>query len=413
MRRIIEKYLFEPELTAGKMIFLTGPRQVGKTTFALHWLDKAAGSRATYFNWDDPAVVGQYRRNPLFFRNVIDDAYGGTPVPVVFDEIHKQKGWKNLLKGIYDTGKERMTLLVTGSARLGLYRKSGDSLVGRYVSFQMFPVGLPEIADEFSFVVDDERPIADGRVFLDKARKAKADRYTDALEKLLRFGGFPEPLLRASPRFLNRWQQDYRTLLTREDVRDLSRISDIRGLEHLVTLLPSKVGSLLSVNSLSEDLSYSHRTVAHWIEMLKEIYLVFTIRPWQRNVTRAIKKEPKLYFFDWSSLEEPGARFENMTAVTLLRMAARFTERGLGRFEIYYVRDKEKREVDFLLVKDNVPIALFEAKTGDEADMGIGRRFAAMLGVPFYGIVGRGQKPEAFPGNCFSIPAAAFFMLAG
>jgi len=306
-----------------------------------------------------------------------------------------------------------MTLLVTGSARLGLYRKSGDSLVGRYVSFQMFPVGLPEIADEFSFVIDDERPIADGRVFLDKARKAKADRYTDALEKLLRFGGFPEPLLRASPRFLNRWQQDYRTLLTREDVRDLSRISDIRGLEHLVTLLPSKVGSLLSVNSLSEDLSYSHRTVAHWIEMLKEIYLVFTIRPWQRNVTRAIKKEPKLYFFDWSSLEDPGARFENMTAVTLLRMAARFTERGLGRFEIYYVRDKEKREVDFLLVKDNVPIALFEAKTGDDADMAMGRRFAAMLGVPFYGIVGRGQKPEAFPGNCFSIPAAAFFMLAG
>lgn len=413
MQRIIDKYLFDPELTAGKMIFLTGPRQVGKTTFALNWLDREAGSRVTYFNWDDPSVMGQYRRNPLFFRNVIDDAYDGKPVPVVFDEIHKQKGWKNLLKGIYDTSKERMALLVTGSARLGLYRKSGDSLVGRYVSFQMFPVGLPEIADEFSFVIEDYKQITDGRTLLDRGRKIKADRYTDALERLLRYGGFPEPLLRASPRFLNRWQQDYRTLLTREDVRDLSRISDIRGLEHLVTLLPSKVGSLLSVNSLSEDLSYNHRTIANWIEMLKEIYLVFTIRPWQQNVTRAIKKEPKLYFHDWSSLEDPGARFENMTAVTLLRMAARFTERGLGRFEIAYVRDKEKREVDFLLVKENVPLALFEAKTGTAADMGAGRRFAAMLGVPFYGIVGKGMKPEAFPGNCYSIPAAMFYMLAG
>jgi uncharacterized protein len=413
MRRILGDYLFDPELTAGKMIFLTGPRQVGKTTFALNWLDKETGSRTTYFNWDDPAVMAAYRRNPLFFRNIIDDAYDGKPVPVVFDEIHKQKGWKNLLKGVYDTGKDRMTLLVTGSARLGLYRKSGDSLVGRYFLFQMFPAGLPEIADEFSFVLGDHTLIADGRRLLDWGRKAKAERQADAFERLLRYGGFPEPLLRASPRFLNRWQQNYRTLLTREDVRDLSRISDIRGLEHLATLLPSKVGSLLSVNSLSEDLSYNYRTIANWIEMLKEIYLVFTIRPWQRKVVRAIKKEPKLYFYDWSILEDPGARFENMTAVTLQRMAARFTETGQGKFEIAYVRDKEKREVDFLLVKDNSPIALFEAKAGDMADMGTGRRFAAMLGVPFYGIAAKGKMPEVFPGNCFSIPASMFFMLAG
>jgi predicted AAA+ superfamily ATPase len=334
-------------------------------------------------------------------------------VPAVFDEIHKQKGWKNLLKGVYDTGKERMTLLVTGSARLGLYRKSGDSLVGRYFLFQMLPAGLPELADEFSFVLGDDKSIADGRLLLERGRKVKIDRYADAFERLLRFGGFPEPLLRASPRFLNRWQQNYRTLLTREDVRDMSRIADIRGLEHLVTLLPSKVGSLLSVNSLSEDLNYNHRTIANWIEMLKEIYLVFTIRPWQRNVIRAIKKEPKLYFYDWSVLDDPGARFENMTAVTLLRMAARFTEMGLGRFEVAYIRDKEKREVDFVLVKDNAPMALFEAKTGDAVDMGSGRRFSAMLGVPFFGISAKGKKPEAFPDNCFSMPATMFFMLAG
>lgn len=413
MQRIIGRYLFDPELTAGKMIFLIGPRQVGKTTFALNWLDQKTGSRTTYFNWDDPAVMSQYRKNPLFFRNTIDDAYHGSPVPVVFDEIHKQKGWKNLIKGIYDTGKDRMTLLVTGSARLGLYRKSGDSLVGRYFLFQMLPAGLPEIAGEFSFVLKNHGPIADGRLLLARGRKMRVDRYAETFERLLRFGGFPEPLLRASPRFLNRWQQDYRTLLTREDVRDLSRISDIRGLEGLVTLLPSKVGSLLSVNSLSEDLNYNYRTIANWIEMLKEVYLVFTIRPWQQNITRAIKKEPKLYFYDWSILNDPGARFENMTAVTLLRMAARFSEMGLGKFEIAYIRDKEKREVDFVLVKDNAPIALFEAKTGDTVDFGSGRRFAARLDVPFYGIAAKGEKPEAFPGNCFAMPAAMFFMLAG
>lgn len=413
MRRLVEKYLFDPELTAGKMVFLTGPRQVGKTTFALNWLDRTAGSRATYFNWDDPAVMTQYRKNPFFFRNVIDEAYSGSPVPVVFDEIHKQKGWKNLLKGIYDIEKHRMNLLVTGSARLGMYRKTGDSLVGRYFLFQMFPTGLPELADEFSFVLEDEKPFADGRLLLERGRKVRADRYQDAFARLLQYGGFPEPLLRGSQRFLSRWQHDYRTLLTREDVRDLSRITDVRGLEHLVILLSTRVGSTLSVNSLCEDLSYSHKTIANWIEMLKEVYLVFTIRPWQRNVVRAIKKEPKLYFYDWSILDDPGARFENMTAVALQRMAARFTEMGLGRFEIAYIRDKEKREVDFILVKDNDPLALFEAKRGGTVDMGSGRRFAAMLGAPFFGIAAKAEKPESFPGNCYSMPASMFFMLSG
>lgn len=241
----------------------------------------------------------------------------------------------------------------------------------------------------------------------------RADRYQDAFARLLQYGGFPEPLLRGSQRFLSRWQHDYRTLLTREDVRDLSRITDVRGLEHLVILLSTRVGSTLSVNSLCEDLSYSHKTIANWIEMLKEIYLVFTIRPWQRNVVRAIKKEPKLYFYDWSILDDPGARFENMTAVALQRMAARFTEMGLGRFEIAYIRDKEKREVDFILVKDNDPLALFEAKRGGTVDMGSGRRFAAMLAAPFFGIAAKAEKPESFPGNCYSMPASMFFMLSG
>lgn len=306
-----------------------------------------------------------------------------------------------------------MTLLMTGSARLGLYRKSGDSLVGRYFLFQMLPAGLPEITDEFSFVLENDRPIADGRLLLGRGRKVAADLYRDTLERLLRFGSFPEPLLRASPRFLNRWQQNYRTLPTREDVRDLSRISDIRGLEGLVALLPSKVRPLLSVYSLSEDLNYNYRTIANWIEMLKEFYLVFTIRPWQKNVIRAIRKEPKLYFYDWSTLDDPGARFENMTAVTLLRMAARISESGLGRFEIAYIRDKEKREADFVLEKDNAPMALFEAKMGDTVDFGNGRRFVTMLDVPFHGIAAQGEKPEAFLGNCFALPAATLFMLAG
>lgn len=412
MERLVGKYIFDPELTTGKMIFLTGPRQVGKTTFARDWL-AAMGIEGTYFDWDDPAVRSEYSRNPLYFHNVIGERFRGTPVPIVFDEIHKHRNWRNILKGIFDPNKEKMRLLVTGSARLGLYRKSGDSLVGRYFSYQMLPLGLPEAVQDFSFVLKDEQALGKGDTLAKNLRKAHNPAADEGLAKLLSFGGFPEPFLKASPRFHQRWQREYRTLLTKEDVRDLSRIADLKGLEHLVDLLPSRVGSPLSINSLREDLGVHHGTLVNWIEVLKELYLIFTIRPWHRNILRSIKKEAKLFFFDWSILPDPGKRFENLLALSLLRMAIRFTETGLGSFEVMYIRDKEKREVDFVLIKDNQPLALFEAKDGDSEISSSGKYFSQRLGIPFYQVTHRFSKIEEHPGNSFKIPAPNFLMLTG
>lgn len=306
-----------------------------------------------------------------------------------------------------------MRLLVTGSARLGLYRKSGDSLMGRYFSYQMFPLGLPEAVGDFSQVLLDETLLGDGEALLRAAGKVSLEKAKKGLAQLLTFGGFPEPFLKESVRFHRRWQQEYLTLLFREDLRDLSRIADIRGLEQLIELLPGKVGSPLSMNSLREDIGCHHQTVIHWLEALKELYLVFTLRPWHLNILRAIKKESKLYFLDWSIPPVSGFRFENLLAVSLVRLAARFTETGLGSFEIRYVRDKEKREVDFLLIKDNRPLALFEAKDSAWEISPAGRYFSRKLGVPFYQIVGQGTKNEMFPENCFLLPAARFLMLCG
>jgi len=412
MERLVARYLFDPEMTTDKMIFLTGPRQVGKTTFARNWLD-SAGCSDTYFNWDDPAVIVEYRRNPLFFKNIVEERYKGKPVPVVFDEIHKRKNWRDILKGFYDSNREKIQLLVTGSSRLGMYRKSGDSLIGRYFSYRMLPLGLSEVAADFSFVLDDDLPIENGDILLREARKVDMGKTREAFDGLIRFGGFPEPFLKASPKFHRRWQADYKTLLTKEDVRDLSRIADIRGLEHLVELLPSKVGSPLSVNSMREDLGGHHSTITKWIDVLKEVYLVFTIRPWHRQIQRSLKKEPKLYFFDWSLLPDSGPRFENLLAVSLVKMAARFTETGLGTFEVMYIRDTAKREVDFVLVKDGKPLALFEAKEGGREIAPDIQHFGRMLNLPCYQIVRDLDRAEAFPENRFLLPAAAFLMLTG
>jgi len=412
MERIVGTYIFDPEMTANKMIFLTGPRQVGKTTFAKMWLE-SIGSEDTYFNWDNPSVMVEYKKNPLYFRNAIDEKIKDTPVPLVLDEIHKHTAWRDILKGLFDTNRERMRLLVTGSSRLGFVRKSGDSLVGRYFSYQMFPLGLPEVVGDFSHLLQDERPLNDGESLTLLAREADTKAATDGLEQLLTLGGFPEPFLKGSYRFHRRWQNDYKAILTREEVRDFSRIQDIRGLETMVEILPTKVGSNLSIPSLVDVLNVSHKTITNWIEVLKGVYLVFTISPWHGNIKRSIIKEKKLYFFEWPLVSDSGLRFENFLAVNLLRMAVRFTEIGLGNFEVFYIRDKEKREVDFVLVKDNKPVALFEAKESDSNISKPGRFYGKKMNIPLFQIVHKAKKIEAFPGNCLVIPASNFLMLTG
>jgi len=412
MERTVNKYIFDQEMNAGKMIFLTGPRQVGKTTFARNWL---AGQKADdlYFNWDDPAVAADYKRNPLYFTNIINERFEKKPLPLVFDEIHKQKNWRNILKGIYDTNKEKMALLVTGSARLGLYRKSGDSLVGRYFSYQMLPIGLPEAVNNFSHILMTDEPLHTINTLMDCVRNIKPAGAEEILEGLLAFGGFPEPFLKNSARFYNRWNTDYKSLLTKEDIRDLSRIADIKGIGQLIELLPSKVGSLLSVNSIVEDTGSHHATITRWLDILKAIYLIFTLRPWHKNITRSIKKENKLYFYDWSNVPDAGGRFENLMAVSLLKMAARLSETGMGSFEIMHIRNKEKQEVDFVLVKNGKPVALFEAKESDSGISKAGLYFGKQLSLPFFQVVRHCQKVEAFPGNCAVIPAASFLMITG
>jgi len=412
MERMVGTYIFDAEMTANKMIFLTGPRQVGKTTFAKMWLE-SIGLEDTYFNWDDPSVMMEYKKNPLYFRNVINEKIVNKPVPLVFDEIHKHTAWRDILKGLFDTNQERIQLLVTGSSRLGFVRKSGDSLIGRYFSYQMFPLGLPEVMGDFSYLLQDECPFTDGESLIRLAREADTEAAIDGLEQLLTLGGFPEPFLKGSDRFHRRWQNDYKALLTKEEVRDFSRIQDIRGLETMVEILPTKVGSNLSIPSLVNVLNVSHKTIKNWIEVLQGVYLVFTISPWHRNIKRSIIKEKKLYFFEWPLVLESGLRFENFLAVNLLRMAVRFTEIGLGNFKVFYIRDKEKREVDFALVKDNKPVALFEAKESDSHISKPGRFYSKKMNIPLFQIVHKAKKVEAFPGNCFIIPASNFLMMAG
>lgn len=283
-----------------------------------------------------------------------------TPL-IIIDEIHKAKLWKRNLKGVYDTLTQPCDIIVTGSARLNVYRKGSDSLLGRYYHFRLHPFSLAELIFE-----QQDQPVPEN-LFLDLlARKipvtAKTEKY---FEKLSAFGPFPEPLFAASKRTLNLWQRSRVERIIREDLRDISRLPELSQVEMLASLLPERVASPLSIQSLSEDLEVSYTTVKRWVKYLQELYYLYVLLPYTKSLPRAIKKEPKLYLWDWSEVAEPGARFENLIASHLLKYCHYLTDTGYGKYELRYLRNKEKKEIDFLILENGHPWFAVEAKLNE------------------------------------------------
>jgi len=314
-----------------KMVFVAGPRQVGKTTLARRVLGTAKG----YLNWDVTVDRERILKGELPVSRLW-----------VFDEIHKYRSWRNFLKGVYDSKPARQQILVTGSARLDFYRYGGDSLQGRYHLLRMHPLSVAELGL--------------------KTRRDLAD--------LLVLSGFPEPFLSGSEVEARRWSREYRTLLIREEIASLERVVDLGNLERLVMRLPELVGSPLSINALREDLQVSHKTVASWLQILERLYGVFRIAPFGSKGLRTVKKEQKHYHLDWSVVPEEGPRFENLVAAHLLKWV-HFGQDAQGRdLELRYFRDVDGREVDFVVMEARRPIRLVECKWGD-ADVHRGLRY--------------------------------------
>jgi hypothetical protein len=345
------RYLQAPVADAlrRKMVLIGGPRQVGKTTFALGFLAPGAEpSHPGYLNWDHPEVPPRLRRAEL---------PAGEPI-LLLDEIHKYARWRNLLKGIYDTEKSRRRILVTGSARLDYYRKGGDSLAGRYRYFRMHPFSLLEL----------------------NSKPSRSD-----LDALLRFGGFPEPLFAQNDSEHRIWRRDRLSRVIREDLRDLEQVREVSLIEHLVELLPDRVGSPLSVTSLREQLQVDHKTAERWLQILENLYVCFRISPYGSPRVRAVRKVRKLYLWDWSEIPEPGPRFENMVASQLLKYCHWMEDTEGHSMELRYLRDTDGREVDFVVLEDRKPAFAVECKSGDKAISTPLRYFAERTPIPrFY-----------------------------
>lgn len=309
---------------ARKMVFLAGPRQVGKTTLARRLLGKRENA---YLNWD----VAAHRTRILAQDLPVSPLW-------VFDEIHKYKSWRGYIKGLFDAQGRDQKILVTGSAKLDFYRYGGDSLQGRYHLWRMHPLSVAELGMT----------------------------HPKDLDSLLALGGFPEPFFSGSERVARRWSREYRTRLVREEVAGVERISDLGNMELLAMRLPELVGSPLSINALREDLQLAHKTVANWLDIFERLYGIFRVQPFGTPKIRAVKKERKHYHLDWTLVASPGTRFENLVGVHLLKWVS-FQQDSEGReLELRYFRDVDGREVDFVVTENRKPLLAVECKLADE-----------------------------------------------
>ncbi|MBU4479209.1 MAG: ATP-binding protein [Candidatus Omnitrophica bacterium] len=327
----MERYLYshiKADLVK-KMVFITGPRQVGKTYLAKQIMREYRNP--IYLNYDNSndAIVIQKRQWPL------------SADLVIFDEVHKMKKWKIFLKGTFDTKPPHLAILVTGSARLDTFRQTGDSLAGRYFHYRLYPLTVKEVC----------------------GKNAAAQ---DVLNRLMNVGGFPEPYLAEDVSDSQRWRNQYYTDLVREDIVDFSRIHEVRVIRVLLELLRSRVGSPLSYRGLAEDLQIAPNTVRKYISILESLYIIFLVRPFHKNIARAITKEPKVYFFDTGYVKgDDGIRFENMVAVSLLKNAHYHCDANGEVQELNYLRDKEGREIDFVIARDGCIQKAIEVKLND------------------------------------------------
>jgi hypothetical protein len=326
--RYLEPYIFKD--LQKKMVFLGGPRQCGKTSLAQSILRNTSSGK--YFNWDR-------KKDRL---NILQESWIDQDFLLIFDEIHKYKLWRNYLKGIFDTEREHHQFLVTGSARLDLYRRGGDSLLGRYFYWRLHPFTLSEIPEGFSV--------------------------SETFSRLMRVGGFPEPFLDGNEQEARRWRVSRTERVLREDINDLESIKDIQTFQLLVELLQTRIGGAVVYTNLAEDLQVASSTVKKWIEILERMYLIFTVLPYTNKLPRAIQKPPKVYFYDNADVEgDEGARFENLVATHLIKKIQFLQDRDGDRYELRYIRDREKHEVDFVILKNREILQLIEVKWSDSA----------------------------------------------
>lgn len=404
IKRYLEQAAFSP--TYGRqMRFIAGPRQAGKTTIARNKLEKEGTSRF-YYNWDSRPLRKRYRDEADILATDLLPLRREGKAWICFDEIHKMPKWKNILKGFFDAHEDEIQFIVTGSARLDIMRRAGDSLAGRYFMFRLNPLMAAEAAGSlYDRVLPETTAEKTIEKFLSKNREEEG-----IIEGFMKRSCFPEPFLAPNEAAASKWHDNYFEILAKEELRDISAIRNLESVSMLLHLLPSRVGAPLSLESLRQDLEINHATVRNYMNYLGLTYAVFTLQPYFNNIKKSVKKEKKAYFYDYYPVANEGFRFENLVAVELKSRVDLWNDSTADRFELFYVRTRDGKESDFLITKNKKPYFLCEAKLSDESIENHHKANAASFGnIPFIQIIRKKGVLKSGGKNLFVASAGHFF----
>ena len=403
INRKLQKSAFKCEW-GRQMRFITGPRQVGKTTLAKNQL-KITRCDKLYYLWELRSVKNRYKNNELFFTE--DSLPKKKKQWVCFDEIHKYPSWKNVLKGIYDSSFDNYNFIVTGSSKLNIVRRAGDSLAGRYFTFNLFPLMLCEIINNLDKTFNLKTANKYISLILDSSPAS-----SEAANRLVNNSGFPEPFLSQSSAFRKKWKTNYIDAVIREDISLLTRIIDREKIYDLYKLLPEMIGSPIAESSIASHIQVSPVTAKKYLHRLEDFYLLFSIRPFSKNIKRSLLKSPKVYFYDWTLPVSPGARFENYVACELYSRTTFWSETTGDNFSLFYIRNKQKQETDFLITRNKKPWLLVEAKLKDcLIERQHFNTIEALGNIPFVQICMENGIASLQKNNVYRISASRFFVV--
>jgi len=364
MKRIYNHMLIEHCKENRQMAFITGPRQVGKTTTSRSLFNDHA-----YLNWDNQSNRQYILKGPdNVAAGLTLDQLQNKKVKIIFDELHKYSKWKSFLKGFFDTYEENSTIIVTGSARMNVFKRAGDSLMGRYFLYRMHPLSVRELINCKLVSSITQKP---------------ENLDTISFDNLMEYGGFPEASLKSDKRFYNKWKKLRTEQFFYDDLRDITQIQEIAQIEVLSQILKETSGQLINYSNLANHVNVAVDTIIRWISTLESMYYCFSIRPWFENVPKSLRKQPKIYLWDWSDIKLLGHKKENFIASHLLKAIHFWNDSGLGNFGLFFLRDKMKREVDFLITQDDFPWMLVEVKSSNKRSLSKSLKyFKEKLNVP-------------------------------
>lgn len=403
--RYLEKAVFSGEFSR-QMRFIAGPRQSGKTTIAKSALEKTK-SENYYYNWDKREVRERYRKEEDFLANdLLKYADTGRKIRVCFDEIHKYPKWKNILKGFFDTYENKLNIIVTGSARLDMFNKAGDSLSGRYFLYRLNPLMMAEvIGKKYKNVIPPETALK----YVEKCISNNINEQ-ETMEQLIRFSGFPEPFIRQDAVFSKNWHAEYMEKTIKEDLRDLSAIHQLEKVADLGYLLLSRISAPLSVNSLKEDLELNFNTVKNYIKYLVLSYAIFEVPPYSKKGTRLVKKEKKVYFYDYAAVTGEAEKYENYVAVELKARVDLWNSTLVDTYALCFLKTRDGKETDFLITKNSTPFIMFEAKLSSENIEKHHYLHSEMLGkIPYVQLTAKSNIIKVEQKNFFVVSASRYF----